>query len=417
MLVGVPLGVALGLSGTAVLALHGTGMMALPNSVWTGIAKYPLLAIPVFIMAGMIFERSGVAIRLVRFASALIGERHGGLGAVACVVCMILGGISGSGPADAAAVASVMIPAMHKAGYPKPYSAALIAAAGSTAILIPPSIGFILYTVLVPQVSVPAIFAAGLVPGLLAGLALTLPNWWLARRHGMGLADAAIGPRPPLWQSFKEAGWGLMAPVLILGGMRAGLFTPTEAAVVAVFYGLFVGFVVYRTLTLGAMWQALADAAEIAGTVLLVIGLASVFAHAGSTLGTFDHLAQAVLRQGMGEVPVLLAINLVLLVAGMFLDAVSVLFIFLPILVPVARNFGWDMTWFGVMFMMNMAIGQFTPPVAVNLLVTCRIAGIPVESTVRWVLWFVGAMGIALLLVAFVPEMALGLPRILGYLR
>jgi len=165
------------------------------------------------------------------------------------------------------------------------------------------------------------------------------------------------------------------------------------------------------------MWQALADAAEIAGTVLLVIGLASVFAHAGSTLGTFDHLAQAVLRQGMGEVPVLLAINLVLLVAGMFLDAVSVLFIFLPILVPVARNFGWDMTWFGVMFMMNMAIGQFTPPVAVNLLVTCRIAGIPVESTVRWVLWFVGAMGIALLLVAFVPEMALGLPRILGYLR
>ncbi|MCZ7660648.1 MAG: TRAP transporter large permease subunit [Xanthobacteraceae bacterium] len=227
LFLGVPLGVSLGVSGTLVIALNGLGVMAVPANVWTGIAKYPLLALPVFVLAGMVFERSGVAERLVRFASAVVGNRTGGLALVAILVCIVLGGISGSGPADAAAVATVLAPGMLKQGYPRPFTASLVAAAGSTAILIPPSIAFIVYAVLVPGVSVPALFIGGIVPGLLAGLALMIPALWFAHRHGFGRPDPDA-VTPSLWASFKEAIWGLIAPIIILGGLRSGAFTPTH---------------------------------------------------------------------------------------------------------------------------------------------------------------------------------------------
>lgn len=413
MVLGVPIGVALGLAGALVIALANLGMMSIPVNVWAGVAKYPLLAIPVFIFAGLVFEKSGVAQRIVTFATALVGHRRGGLGIVAILVCMVLGGISGSGPADAAAVATVLIPSMLRAGYPKEFSASLIAAAGSTAILIPPSIVFILYSVLVPQVSVPALFAAGLLPGLLAGICLMVPTLYLSHRHGFGIRET--GSRPPVWKSFKEAAWGLFAPVIILGGMRLGLFTPSEAAVAAVAYGIFVGFVIHGTLTWRRLYGALVEAGEISAVVLTIIALASVFAYAGSTLGAFDHLASFFVTSGTGETAVLIAVTLILLFAGMFLDAVSILFIFIPILIPVAVAFDWDLVWFGVVLTMNMAIGQFTPPLAVNLMVTTRIAGISMESTVPWVLWMVGSMLAGLLLVTFVPEIALVFPRLAGF--
>lgn len=413
MFSGVPLAVALGLAGTLVIAASGLGIMALPTSVYTGIAKYPLLAIPVFILAGLIFERAGVALRLVNFAVSVVGHRRGGLAVAAILVCMVLGGISGSGPADAAAVATVMIPSMLKAGYPKPFSAGIIAAAGSTAILIPPSIAFILYSVLVPQATVTALFAAGLIPGILAGLSLMLPAVWLSLRHGFGQDTG--GSRLGFWKSLKDASWGLFAPVIILGGLRTGAFTPTEAAVVAVFYGLIVGMVIYRSLTWQMLYDVLVEAAEISAAVLLIIALASVFAWAGSTRGTFDHLSKFLIGAGASETVVLLAITLLLLIAGMFLDAISIFFIFLPFLVPIAKSFGWDLVWFGVVMTMNLAIGQFTPPMAVNLMVTSRIADISMESTVYWVLWMVAGMLVALLLVTFVPALALALPKSLGY--
>ena len=417
MFAGVPLGVSMGLSAAVVVFIADLGVMSVPTSVYTGIAKYPLLAIPVFILAGMVFERSGVALRLVRFAIAVVGERRGGLALAAILVCMVLGGISGSGPADAAAVATVMIPGMVRAGYPAAFSASVIAAAGSTAILIPPSIAFILYSVLVPEASVPALFAAGMIPGVLAGLALMAPAVWLSRKHGFGEGHPGKEmPRVGFWQAFKEASWGLLAPVLILGGMRSGAFTPTEAAVVAVFYGLFVGLVIYRTLDGQAIFEVLAEAAEVSGVVLLIIALASVFAWAGSTLGAFEALGSVLIGLSTNETVVLLAITLLLLIAGMFLDAVSILFIFVPFLLPVVLHFKWDPVWFGIILTMNMAIGQFTPPMAINLMVTSRIAGIRIEDTVPWVLWLVGAMTAALLLVTFIPDLALGLPRLLGYL-
>ncbi len=413
ILVGAPLGVALGVAGVAVLALENLGVMAFPTNVWTGIAKYPLLALPIFIVAGMVFERAGVAERLVRFAEACIGQRRGGLAVVAVLVSMILGGISGSGPADAAAVATVLAPAMLRQGYPRPYIAGLTAAAGSTAILIPPSIALIVYSVLVPGVSLNALFLAGLVPGLLAGLSLLLPALWLARRGGFGEPDPAE-VRPPFWRSFKEAIWGLLAPAVILGGMRSGLFTPTEAAVAAVFYGLFVGVFIHRTLTLRKIYEVLADAAEISAVVMIIIALAAVFAHAGSTVGAFDAAARGLVGLGAGETAMILLITLLLLAAGMVIDGVSIFLVFLPILLPIARGFGWDMTWFGVLLTMNIAIGQFTPPMAVNLMVTSKVLRCSVEEASVWALWFVLSMLAALLLVALMPELALFLPRLTG---
>jgi tripartite ATP-independent transporter DctM subunit len=413
LVAGVPLATALGISGAVVIIAAELGSMSIANNVYSSIAKYPLLALPVFILAGMIFERAGVAAKLVAFVSALIGPRRGAQGAVAIIVCMFLGGISGSGPADAAAVAMVMLPSMTRQGYPPAFSATIIAAAGSTAILIPPSIAFVIFTVLVPQVSVPALFAAGMIPGVLAGLSLLVPAILFARKHGWGSTDEA--ERQKLWQVLKDASWGLAAPIIILGGLRTGAFTPTEAAVVAVFYGLFVGTVVYRTLDLRKLYRVLVDSAEISAVVMLIIACAGIFAHAGSTLGAFDAMAKAML--GVTNEPwlMLAMIMLMLLVAGMLLDAASIFLIFLPILIPIVNAFGWDMTWFAVLMTMNMAIGQFTPPMAVNLLVTARIAGIGVEQTARWVVWVMASMLSALLLVAAFPQLALWLPARLGY--
>jgi tripartite ATP-independent transporter DctM subunit len=413
LLAGVPLATSLGITGAAVILLADLGAMSIAANVYSSLAKYPLLALPVFILAGMIFERAGVAAKLVAFVAALVGPRRGAQAVVAIIVCMFLGGISGSGPADAAAVAMVMLPSMTRQGYPPAFSASVIAAAGATAILIPPSIAFVVFTVLVPQVSVPALFAAGVIPGLLAGLSLLVPAIVFARRYGWGSVEPA--ERQKLLVVLKDASWGIAAPVIILGGLRTGAFTPTEAAVVAVFYGLFVGTVVYRTLDLRKLYRVLVDSAEISAVVMLIIACAGIFAHAGSTLGAFDAMAKAMLGVTREEHLMLAMIMLLLLVAGMLLDAVSIFLIFLPILVPIVNAFGWDMTWFAVLMTMNMAIGQFTPPMAVNLLVTTRIAGVGMETTVRWVLWMVAAMLGALALVAAFPQLALWLPARLGY--
>ena len=414
MVAGVPIAVALGLAGVAVIAFADMGMMSVPTTVYGGIAKYPLLAIPVFILAGLVFERTGVAASMVRFVSSIVGRRRGGLATAAVIVCMILGGISGSGVADAAAVGAIMIPAMARAGYPKPFSASLIAAGGATDVLIPPSVAFIIYSILVPQASVPALFAAGIIPGLLAGLALVSVAVFLSVRHDFGAHDPE--PTPPFWKSLREASWGLFAPVVILGGMRSGLFTPTEAAVVAVVYGIVVGMLVYRQMRWRDLWGVLAEAAEISAVVMLMVGLASVFGWAVDTIGVFNAFAKSLTAAGTSETLVLLAITAMLMLAGTFLDAIATFFIFLPFLIPIAIAYEWDLVWFGVIVTLNVAIGAFTPPTAVNLMVTCRIAGIPLESTFRWTLWMVFAMTLVLLLLTFVPEISLWLPRKLGYL-
>jgi len=419
MIFGIPIGVAMGLAATLAIALANLdtlwfGLLAVPQNFYASLGKYPLLALPMFILVGTIFERSGVALRLINLAVAIIGRGPGILPVVAILVAMLLGGISGSGPATAAAVGGVMLVAMAKAGYPAPFSASVIGASAAIDILIPPSIALIIYSILVPGASVPAMFAAGVFPGLLFGLALMVPAYWLSRKHRLGQSEMDE-PRPPFWKSLRQASWGLAAPVLILGGMRTGLFTPTEAAVVAVFYGLFVGMVVYRSIGLRDLYPIFRDSAELSAIILLVVALAGIFAYSLSTLGLIDPVTRAIVNSGLGEYGVLLLLLLLLLLVGMVLDGVSIFLIFVPLLMPIALFYQWDLVWFGVILTVIVAIGQFTPPIAVNLMVSCRMADVRIEQTIQWIIWFLVAAFVVLLLLVLFPEIVIWLPRALGY--
>ena len=417
LVIGMPVAFALGLGGAAaiVTGLSPDMLATLGTNTYNSIAKYPLIAIPLFILTGIIFERAGVAASLVNFAQSLIGRRHGGLALVAVLVCLIMGGMSGSGPADAAAVAMVMLPSMTKAGYPRPFSASLIAAASSTAILIPPSIALILYSVMMPGLDLRALFAAGLFPGLLAGASLLVPAYFLAKRNGWETVKSSDEELPSIRASFVKAIPALLAPVIILGGLRSGLFTPTEAAVVAVTYGLLIGAFVYRQLDWSGLLEMFNDAVKISGIVLIIISLAGIFAWAGTTLGTFTRLADVILSISDNSLVLLLLVMLLVLLAGMLLDAISIYLILTPILVPLIQYFEWNPVWFGILLAMNIAIGQFTPPVAINLMVTTKVANIRLEETFGWAMLFMVTMFSALLLVLFFPQIALWLPEYLGY--
>jgi len=411
LICGTPIAIAIGVPSFLVITVGGLGTPVIAPNFFAGIAKFPLLAIPLFILAGFVLERCGISERIIKFANLLVGQRAGGLVIVAVAVCVFFGGVSGSGPADAAAIGAILIPAMYAQGYSKSYSASLIAAAGSTAIIVPPSIALIIYGA-ITNTSIPALFAAGAVPGLIAGLAIALPAYFIARKKGYG-ANAQKRSEN-IWQAFLDAFWGLLAPVIILGGLYGGIFTPTEAAVVAVFYSLLLGLVIYRTLTFKMIYQILADASEASAIVLLIVAFAGLFSWAGSTVGILDDLAGYLMNVSDNQWVLLLLINILIFVGGMLMDAISIYYIFLPIFLPIMAHFDWDPVWFGVVMTFNLAIGQFTPPVAVNLYVTTQLADIPLERTFKAVLPLVAAMLVALVIIIVFPALSLVVPAFFG---
>lgn len=407
LICGVPIAVCLGLAGILIITTSSLGIQVLPTIIFASIAKPSLVAIPFFILAGVIFYRIGIAERLINLVKLLVGPIPGGLAMVTVLSALILGANTGSGPAETAALGSVLIPGLTEAGYPKAFVTALVATSSGLAIIIPPSIGFIIYGA-ITGTSISKLFIAGIIPGLILGIALIGMIFFVSYRRGYGGEN--FGTIREIWYALKEAIWALLAPIVILGGIYWGIFTPTEAAAVAVLYGLFVGFLIYRNMTLSMLYKILVESAVTTAVVMLIVALAGIFGWANVTLGVIENISQFLVHS-TPYVPVLLFfIAFGLLVAGTVMDPVTLYFITLPILMPVVHKFQWNPIWFGVVVTVALAIGQVTPPVAVNLYVACKIADLSIEDVTLEAFRFAFAAFLGLLIVLYVPILATWLP-------
>jgi len=407
LFIGVPIVTSIGIAGMLCLWQFNLGIQVMAGNIYANIAKFPLLAIPFFILAGFIMDRVGLSRGLVRLLNVIIGPVPGGLGLVTVAGCVLFGAISGTGPADTAAIGTVMIPAMVKRGYHVGFAAALVAAAATTDVLIPPSVAFVVYGV-ITEASIPRLFAAGVIPGLLMGLALVAPVYLISRKRGWG--GERWGTWAEIGRAAWDAKWGLMAPVIILGGIYGGIFTPTEAAVIAVAYGIFFGVVVERNFGWQDLHETLLGASLSTSVVMVVVAFAGLFSWTGSTMGVMDRATKALLGLTQNEIIILLLLNAMLIIAGMLLDAISIYYVFLPIFLPLMKQFHWDPIWFGVVMTVNLAIGTITPPVAVNLYVASNISGASMDDISRWVMPFFLALVGALLLITYIPALSLWLP-------
>lgn len=408
----IPIAVSLGLSALVGLWIMDFPLSILASNIYAAVAKFTLMAIPFFILAGVIMEYAGISQRLIRFASVCVGHLKGGLITVVVVVACFFAAISGSGPATVAALGSILIPAMANAGYDKGVATALMSSSGAIGVIIPPSIVFVVYAS-IADVSVGQLFAGGIIPGLVVGLAYIIAAMWMSRKN----TNIASQPRATWrekWNAFREAFWGLLTPVIILGGIYGGIFTPTEAAGVAVVYGLFVGIFVYREIKLKNLWSLFVDSAVSSATVMFIIAGASVFAWILTTTHVAADISNAMLSYGFGKIGMLAIINVVFLIAGCFLDANSALYIMIPIMMPIINELGIDPVHFGVFVCVNLAIGLITPPVGINLYVGCNIAKLPVAEICRKIVPFVIAGIIALMVITYIPAITMFLP---GYLK
>ena len=407
-----PIAVGLGMASLIAIYLSGAPLAVFPLTMYAATAKFALLAIPFFILAGVVMEAAGVSSRLIKFADVCVGHITGGLAIVGVVTCCFFAAISGSGPATVAALGSIMIPAMVKAGYDKGFSSALMANAGAIGIIIPPSIAFVVYGV-IAEVSIGKLFMAGVVPGLVVGLALAVVSYYISKKRGYGgTGRRASGAE--IWAAFKDAAWGLMTPVIILGGIYGGVFTPTEAAGVAAVYGLFVGFFVYKELNWEKLKKLLIDSSVGSAVVMLIVSSASLFAWLLTTEGAAQSASAAMVEFSTNSWVILLIINIIVLIMGCFMDAISIFYISLPIFLPIIKLYNIDPIWFGVILTVNVAIGQITPPVGVNLYVACNIADLSLTDISKSVLPFLLASCVALALITAIPALSLWLPKLLG---
>ena len=411
LLIGAPIAVCLGISSVAAMIAQGAGrpletvMSSLPMIVSASTSKFVLLAIPFFILAGNIMEKAGISEKLIKLAEACVGHIRGGLAIVCVIVACFFAAISGSGPATVAALGVIIVPAMIKSGYKPAFSAALMAAAGAIGVIIPPSITFVVYGS-IADTSIGDLFIAGLLPGIIMGIGLMIVALVVGRKSDLKTLPKAS--KKERWAAFKDAFWGLMMPVIILGGIYGGIFTPTEAASVSVVYGLFVGVFIYKKIRFKEFYAILMDTTSTTATVMFITMAASLFAYV-LTRARLDVTISSALENATGGSVIIffIIVNIILLIAGCFLDSTSALYIFTPLFVPVAQALGIDLIHLGVVMIVNLAIGLFTPPVGVNLYVACGVGNVNLKQISKAVVSLILAALIVLLLVTYIPKISL----------
>ena len=401
----VPIAIALGLSSITTMLLFGEqSLVALAQRFFSALQIYPLLAVPFFILAGTLMTTGGVAKRMVEFANALVGHFRGGLAMAALLACALFAAVSGSSPATVVAVGSIMIAGMARSGYTREFAAGMICNAGTLGILIPPSIVIVVYGA-VTETSIGDLFIAGIVPGLMLTAMLMIAVAILARRLNL--------PRQPRadWRTVlrtgREAIWGLLLVVIILGGIYSGAFTPTEAAAVSAVYAFFIAVFVYRDVRLRDVPHVIADAAKVTAMLMFIIGNAYLFAFVLTTEQVPQTMTEWIMDLGLPPWGFLVVLNLVLLVAGSFMEATSVVLIFAPIMFPIAVALGINPIHLGIIMTVNMEIGMITPPVGLNLFVTSGISGLPLTKVIRAALPWLVVLFAALIIVTYVPWVSL----------
>jgi C4-dicarboxylate transporter, DctM subunit len=360
------------------------------------------------VLAGVILQRAGLAATIARFFELLVGKSTGGLAMVAVLTCIFWGSLSGSGPATTAAVGLILLAPMIKHGYSKSFAGATIANAADLSIIIPPSIAFIIYGN-ITNVSVSALFVAGIIPGLLTGLGTVLVAYLISRRRGYRGTESR-GSAAELWTAFLKSFWALLAPVVILGGIYSGIFTPTEAAVVAVFYSLAVAIFIYRSIDWRDMIEMLVDAAVTSSVIMFIVTFAGIFTWTASVIGVIDQAAAWIVAISPNALVMIILVNLLLLGLGMILDAISISYLLMPILIPVLKTFGIDPVWYGVIFITALAIGQATPPVGVNLFTAANLIKGSVDDVAKEAIPFVVMDVVVLLILTLLPILSLYLP-------
>ncbi|MBO9413532.1 MULTISPECIES: TRAP transporter large permease [unclassified Ruegeria] len=410
MLLRVPIAFSLALSSFAYILYSGLPPVLLMHNMVNGMDSFPLLAIPFFILAGALMNSAGITARIFGFARAIVGWMHGGLGHVNVGASIIFAGMSGAAVADAGGLGAIEIKAMREAGYDDDFSVGVTAASSTIGPIIPPSLPLVIFGVMA-SVSIGKLFVAGIVPGLLMAAALSTMIWWMSRSRNYP-RDVSFSPSV-IATRFRAAFLPLMTPVIIVGGIVSGAFTPTEAAIGAAAYALFLGTIVYRTLTPRKLAVISLETIETTAAIMMIVGAASVFAWILTANQVAAHFAEFVLSFTESKAVVLLLIMAVVLVVGLFMETIAAISILVPVLMPVAAQFGIDPVHLGIIVILNLMLGLLTPPVGMVLFVLSRVSKVPFEQCVRATLPFLVPLLAVLLLLTFVPSLVLWLPNLL----
>lgn len=412
LLIRVPIFMSLCLSSIVTLYFAGLAPEMFADIMSSAVSSSSLMAIPFFIIAGNIMDVSGISDRIVRLIELLIGPIPGGLGIVSVVVCMFWGAISGSGPATVVALGPVLIPLMVNAGYSAAFAGTVLASAAGIAIIIPPSITFIVYGTIVEGLSIGRLFAAGAIPGIAVGLAYCVYVFIVSVKRGY--KGRQRGSLKEIWAAFKSAFWGILSPVVILGGIYGGIFTPTEAACIAAVYSLIIGMFVYRKISLKQMVDIFVKSATGTTMILLITAGAGVMAWVINTMGVADAVTKAILSISSNPYVIVTLVYFILIAAGFFLEGISICYLLVPLLLPVVQALGYDPTWFGVILVQAISVGMITPPVAGNLYPAALQANVPLHAISKEV-WGFTLTGIVIgLVLIYFPAISLWLPNLMG---